>query len=317
MRAMVLAAGLGTRLRPLTLERPKPAVPLAFHPLGAYALDHLARSGILEVAMNSHHLPEVLREQMLRAVGDRQRLHFLHEPELLGTGGGIRNAAAFLLEGEAEAPVIVMNGDILFAPALEGALALHRAQDAIATMILRADPRADRLGSIEIDAQGRVRRMLGEPGAPPEGERMPTLRKFMFTGVHILSPRAFRDLPERGCIVRRSYRRWIDEGDVVTGFVDDSPWMDLGTPEAYLRANLELASGRLPWPGVQPGAGGSLIHPEAEVGAGAEVIESVVGPGARVDPGLRLERCVLWAGASAQTDLRQAIVGRTQRLTLG
>lgn len=302
MLGMVFAAGLGTRLRPLTDAVPKPAVPLLNRPLASYSLERLAALGIARIAINTHHLGEVAMRELSRHLPAGVDVTFVHEPALLGTGGGLRNAWG-RLGGE---PIVVMNGDILFWPDLEGALALHRRLDAIATVVLRPDPRARELGALEIDGEGRVRRLLGAPdfGGP--------LRELMFTGVHVLSPRAFADLPERGCIIRTSYRRWVDEGEVVGGFVDESPFRDLGTPAEYLRANLDLLRGALRWPGVAPR--GVLVHESARVGEGARLSEVVVGEGARIEAGVSLERVVVWPGTHVAGDARDAVLAPHARV---
>ncbi|MFW6087372.1 MAG: sugar phosphate nucleotidyltransferase [Myxococcota bacterium] len=302
MRAMVLAAGLGTRLRPLTLERPKPAVPVGNRPLMCFSLDVVARLAVDEVVVNTHHLGQALPAWIDPHAPAALELTFVHEPELLGTGGGLRNAWPLLRDGDD--PVVVLNGDILFEPDLARALETHRRLDALATMVLRPDPDADRYGAVEIDGEGRVRRLLGQPAhAGP-------LAKHMFTGVHILSPRAFAELPEQGCIVRRSYRPWVDRGEVIAGHVDRTPWLDLGTPAAYLAANLDLARGDARWTAVpEPDARG-LVHPQAHVEPGARVRGAVIGAGARVEPGADLERVVVWDGARAGGRLRDAVVTR-------
>jgi mannose-1-phosphate guanylyltransferase len=132
----------------------------------------------------------------------------------------------------------------------------------------------------------------------------------MFTGVHVLSPAAFDALPEEGCIVRKSHRRWVDEGHVVAGVVDESPWRDLGTLAEYLAANLDLARGALSWPGITPGPNGSLIHPAAVIEPGAVVTESVVGEGARIAGGVRVHRSVVWDGAAVTGDVDGVCVAR-------
>jgi mannose-1-phosphate guanylyltransferase len=211
---VVLAAGLGTRLAPLTDRLPKPALPVLNRPLASYALARLAAVGVRSVALNAHHLPDALERALEGHVPEGMSVRFAREIELLGTGGGVRNAARALAADEV---VIVMNGDILFWPDLEGALALHRSLGAIATVVLREDPRAHDLGPLGIDHEGRVRTLLGKPAGV-------AAREHMFTGVHVLSVRALSELPERGCIIRTAYRRWIDEGEIVGGFVDASPW---------------------------------------------------------------------------------------------
>ena len=283
---MVLAAGLGTRLRPLTLERPKPGIPYDMRPLACVALDSLAELGIREVVLNTHHLGEML-PPLLDRHHPGMRLRYVHEPSLLGTGGGIRNAREWLDGSE---PILILNSDIVFSPDLRGALELHRSLDAMATMVLRPDPDAARFGAIDIDGDGRVRRLLGEP------HRSGDFRTFMFTGVHVLSPRALDDLPEEGCIVRHAYRRWVDDdATVVAGFVDESSWQDLGTLERYLEAHVELTKVA------------SRIHESATIQPDATLAACVVGEGARVGPH-RLERCVIWPDAVVEEDLRDAIV---------
>lgn len=288
MRAMVLAAGLGTRLRPLTEERPKPAVPFGLRPLVCETLDVLHHFGIREVAINVHHLADRMAALVDPHLPPGMTARYLHEPVLLGTGGALANASAWLVElGE---PVIVMNSDIVFAPDLDAAMARHRALDAIATMVLRPDPDAKRLGAIDVDDAGRVRRLLGKPDV--DGAWGP-LHERMFTGVHVLAPRAFRDFPSEGCVIRSAYRKWIDEGAVVAGVTELAPWRDLGTLAAYLDANVA---------GTE-----ALVHPSAQVGAGARLRQVVIGEGARVGD-VTLERVVVWPGATATEDLRDAIV---------
>lgn len=306
MRAMVFAAGLGTRLRPLTDLLPKPVVPVLHRPLSWYALDHLRRAGVEHAVLNTHHLGDRVERELLRAPRlEGLALSFAPEPELLGTGGGVRAAVA--LQARALGPlrdddvVIAFNGDVLFAPDLARAVALHRRHDAIATMVLRADPDPQRYGAIEIDAEGRVRRMLGRP------EGGAGLRALMFTGVHVLSARAIADLPERGCIVRQGYQRWLERGEAIAGHVEDAPWRDLGTPREYLAANLDLLEGRVRWPGIDdPHA--LAVDPSARIGEGAIVEGSIVGAGAIVAAGVEIRRSVVWPGASVRESARERIV---------
>lgn len=309
MLGVVFAAGLGTRLRPLTDRLPKPAVPLLNRPLASYSLERLAALGIRRVALNTHHLGDAVRRELAPHVPPGVEARFVHEPTLLGTGGGLRNAVAHL--GHAGEPIVVMNGDILFWPDLEAALALHRELDAIATVVLRPDPRARQLGALEIDEGGRVRRLLGKPDRPGEA-----LSEHMFTGVHVLSARAIDDLPDEGCIIRSAYRRWVDAGATVGGVVDGGAWRDLGTPAEYLRASVELLRGELRWPSFTPHAR-ALVHPAAQVGADAQLRETVVGAEARIDPGVRLERVIVWPGAHVTRDAEDAILAPHAALLLG
>jgi len=280
MRAIVLAAGLGSRLRPLTLERPKPAVPFGLAPMACVSLQVLADLGVRRVVMNTHHLGDRLPDLLAPHLPVGLEVTYLHEETLLGTGGGLRHAAAHLDDGD---PVLVLNSDIVFRPDLEGAIARHAELAAVATMVVRPDPDAERFGAIDVDARFEVQRLLGTParahGAP--------LQRYMFTGVHVLSPDAFADLPERGCIVQHAYRRWVDDADrVVAAHVDDSPWTDIGTLAAYLEANLAL---------------GDVVHPSARVER-SSLERCVLGEGAHVTDA-SLTRVVVWPGARVGAEL--------------
>jgi len=287
MRAMLLAAGLGTRLSPLTDLLPKPAVPVLGRPLAHYAIDRLLAAGVTELAANAHHLPHEV-ERVVRARVPDATLSI--EPELLGTGGGIRRALTLLAEHDGRAidrdeVFVVSNADVLFGVDLRAAIEAHRAAHAYATMVVRPDARADALGPIHVDAGGRVRRILRVPAIDAPLEAM------MFTGVSVLSGAAVLDLPTSGCFVRQGYRRWLDRGEIIAGHVDGAPFRDLGTPREYLAAHLDLLSGAVPWPGIVSTE--SAIDATAIV-EGAVIHHAFVGARARVAPGVHLERVVVW-----------------------
>lgn len=295
MIGMILAAGLGTRLRPLTDHLPKPALPVANRPLAAFALERLRAAGVREVRANGHHLADAM-EATLRAL--EPAIRFFAEPVLLGTGGGLRNALA-----DVDEEVVVMNGDVLFDIDLARVIALHRAHDAFATMVLRTDPNAIAMGAVYVDAEMRVASIAGYPsivtGAP-----------YAFSGVHVLSPRVLRALPEEGCIVRKGYHRFLDAGERVLGVVDDGRWADLGTHAAYLAANVALANGSWSWPGIAPDARGIV----ASALPNAHISESVVGAGVTASPGLRIERSVVLPGSELREDAMGAIVTPFDRI---
>jgi NDP-sugar pyrophosphorylase family protein len=295
---MVLAAGHGTRLWPLTEELPKPAVPVLGAPLIEHTLRFLRSHGIREVVVNLHHLPEAIPA----AVGDGSRLgmrvEFIVEHEIRGTGGGVLGARDFLDTGET---FLVVNGDVLLEPDLHAALQLHGASDAVATMVVRRHPRAREYGAIEVDHEGRARRI---PGAPEV--RGVTLEATMFTGLHLLEPAIFDLLPEKGCIVRTAYRALLEAGEVVCASVDTGPWVELGTVRDYLEANLALASGELRFGHVPAGAG-SWIADDAEVRDPSFVTAPVV-VGARARVRAPIERVVVWQGATVGSPTRNAVV---------
>ncbi len=303
VQAILLAAGLGTRLRPLTDLRPKPIVPVANRPLAAFAMHHLTGSGVRTLIVNTHPQPEKVESVLRAECTGGVSLRFSREPTLLGTGGGLRKAHG--LCDDAQASVIVMNGDTLFAPNLRRALDAHSARRAVATMILRRTPDPQRFGAIGIDAEGWVRTILGLPN---DGRARDHL---MFTGTHILAPEAFAAMPRSGCVIRTAYRTWVDSGAPVLGIIDESPWADLGTIADYHRLNLDLASGLLRWPGVEPRSG--CILP-ASMEAGDNVRRSVIGEGTILGEGVSLDRCVVWPDTTVAASATGAILTPKHRI---
>lgn len=308
MQAMLLAAGLGTRLKPLTDLRPKPVVPVANRPLGAFAMDHLARVGVRTVVANTHAQPELVEDLLRSHCPDGVNLVFSRETTLLGTGGGLRQAQA--LFADPAAPVVVMNGDTLFAPDLSEAYRQHVEKGAVATMILRRTPDPASFGAIGIDGEGWVRTLLGAPGSRNVAEEL------MFTGVHILAPEAFEAMPESGCVIRTAYRRWVDGGAPVLGVVDDSPWADLGTVSDYHRVNLELASGLFRWPGVVPIEGSLLAADRLTSGYHSTIRNSVVGADVEIAEGASIDACVVWPGSVITRSASRAVITPEHRIEL-
>jgi len=300
MNALLLCAGLGTRLQPLTSLLPKPCVPVIDRPLGAYALQALAAAGVHRVVLNTHHLGDrVLPSLEPWALALGQGLHRVHEPELLGTGGAIRNA----LDALGDEDFVVFNGDVLAWPDLGAALAHHRQTGARMTLVLRDDPRAARLGAIEVDADGRVQRILGEGPAPT----LP-VRSCLFTGVYVVSPTLRDLLPREGCVVRHTLRALLARGERVSAVVDRGPWFDLGTHRAYLEVQAEaLVQGIAPL--VEPVPGGCWRGPDVEVAAGVSMGTGVVlGAGSRVLGHGALSSVVAWPGVTVEAPLARAIV---------
>lgn len=305
---MLLAAGLGTRLKPLTDLRPKPVVPLANRPLAAFAMDHLARTGVRSIVANTHPRAELVEDILRRHCPTGVDLAFSRERTLLGTGGGL--CKAYDRFDDRAAPVIVMNGDTLFAPRLTEAYRAHLDRGAIATMILRRTPDPASFGAVGVDAEGWVRTLLGRPSGRVASEEL------MFTGVHILAPEAFAAMPQSGCVIRSAYRAWVDGGAPVLAMVDDSPWADLGTVSDYHRVNLELASGLRRWPGIVPVEGNLVGAEEVARLAGSTIRRSVIGPDAKIAQGVVIDECVVWPGAAVTRSATRAVITPEHRIEL-
>lgn len=237
MKAMILAAGLGTRLRPLTADLAKPSLPVVNVPLIVYNLYLLKKAGVKEVMINLHHAPDSIRKLLGRGRKYKMKIHYSFEPEILGTGGGLKNVEDFLRDDT----FILMNGDIICEVDLEQAVQFHHERDALATMVVRADKAAERFGVIGIDEENRIRRFT-DAIVPPPG--LKKLRKMMFTGIHILSPQVFEYLPPSipCCINKYAYPRMIENNEGVYGYVTEGFWSDLGTISSYFQTNMKLLS---------------------------------------------------------------------------
>jgi NDP-sugar pyrophosphorylase family protein len=299
MRAMILAAGFGTRLRPLTERIPKPLVPVVGKPNIVRTVEHLRRFGITEIAVNLHHLPEAIRALLGDGSSLGVHIAYSHEPRILGTGGGIKKALPLL----GDETFVVVNGDALFAPDLAAALRVHRRSGALATLVVRQDPGAEAFGAVGIDDEGRIRRLVwaGDPAAAS--------RHLMFTGVHLLEPEIAARLPDEGCIVRQTYAPLVGDRAPLFGAVDDGYFCDLGTPERYLEANLALVTGRERLPGLEPPSDGVYLGSEVQVGDGCRIGPGVViGDRARLAPGIRVARAVVLETAEVTSDTYGAIV---------
>ncbi len=333
--AMILAAGLGTRLSPLTGERPKPLVEVLGTPLVCFALEHARRAGARRVALNTHHLHPAI-EEALGARFFELELVYSYEPEILGTGGGARQMRDRL--GGLSGPTLLLNADALIDVDTRQMVRLHEERRPLATLALKQDPEQERYGVIGTDDHGRVRTFAGRTAY-----RGPVARERMFCGVHVLEPDVLAALPPEGAsgINDDGYPRLLDEGRTVLGFDVPGYFCDVGTPERLLEANLRLLSGAERLAHLDPFARFSadaareriFVHEDAEVAPGAElsapllldagaVVEAgarvgpfaVVGKRCRVRAGSVVERAVLQSGTIAHGVVSDAIASPTCRL---
>lgn len=235
MRAMILAAGLGTRLRPLTETLPKPLLPIAGRPLIVWNLLLLRRYGVTEVMINLHHLGHLIEQALGDGSEFGMRIAYSKEPVILGTGGGLKQAEPFF-GGE---PFFVLNGDTLFDMNLDDMTAAYRRSHAVAAMAVRADPEPERWGTVEMDAARRVCRINGR-GMNPEGRS----EKRMFAGVHLMHPRLLASVPTgHESSIIDAYVGAIQAGETVVGCELAGYWSDIGTPERYAQAQRDAEAG--------------------------------------------------------------------------
>lgn len=324
-RAMILAAGLGTRLGELTQQRPKPMLPVCGAPLVRWGALWLRHHAIVDAAINLHHLGQQIVDELGDGSALGLRIAYSHEEGMiLGTGGGLRHARALIDAGD-DTPIVVVNGKILVDLDLHAVLRAHVETGAEATMVLRPDPDAAKWGSLQIDARGRIVRLLGN--APARHDAPPASDPLMFTGIHVLQPRFLDRIPPEGeqCVIRTAYRSLFDEGRGLHGFVTERYWWEHSTPARYIQGVANVLDGVVPLPyaegpirGVHPSAtvdpqarieGPVWVGPGASIEAGAHVGPHVqLGAGATVRSGAHVVRSVVWDGAIVEGEVREAVV---------
>ncbi len=286
---MVLAAGLGTRMRPLTRFVAKPALPVLNRPLIHWTLEALAAAGIRDVAINLHHLPGSVEA----SVGDGSRfglrVRYSRERTILGTGGGPRRARRFF----GDAPALLVNGDMAFGIDLSKLIEHHRSSGASATLALRPNPAPERYGSVVTARSGRVKALVNRP-APAMGVES------MFAGIHVIDPGVLERLPPGPSdTVRDLYPLLIAAGRLVQGVRVRGAWHDLSTPALYLASQRALLRS-----GALGPRGRRLVDGEASVDRGARLDESIVGSRSRVHRDATLEGSVIWDGVEVGAGAR-------------
>jgi NDP-sugar pyrophosphorylase family protein len=301
MKAMILAAGFGTRLFPLTIDRTKPAIPFLGRPLVGYVAEYVSRFGFKEIVVNLHHQPD----SVMSALGDGSRFgvhidYTCEEPKILGTAGALDNARD-LLDGDT---FLIINGKIITDIDISAALETHRRTKALATMILKPNAKRERFTVVDVDVDRvvgfgdyaqpltelEIRDAEHEPAAP-----------MMFTGIHILEPRVFDYIP-RGVysdIVPTFYSPALANGETIAAHITDGEWFELSTIPRYLDISLRMMNGT----SVFAGAGctlagsatvrGSVLWDNVRVGEGASLYRTIVADGVEIAEGEHFENAAI------------------------
>ena len=298
MKAMILAAGLGTRLRPLTLERAKPAIPLLGKPLLIRLIEKLAQCGATDFRLNLHHLPRTIENLFGAGRWNSLPVSFSHEPQILGTAGGLKANEKFFDQGT----FLMVNGDIVMEFPLEEAIAFHKEREALATLVLYPQQAPYRHSPIRIDQEGHLRNFKGIwPGSTPRPET------YVFTGVHVLEPEIFRFIPNGQFyeINDQVYLHALKNDMKIYGFPVDGYWNDLGDPRRYLEAQQHLFSredSTLP----------VYISPEALLEDRVAFRPFVsVGPGCLLEHDSFVENSIIWdkVHVKSRASVRNSIIG--------
>lgn len=301
MKAMILAAGFGTRLFPLTIDRTKPAIPFLGKPLVGYVAEYISKFGFKDIVVNLHHQPD----SVIAALGDGSRFgvhieYTREEPRILGTAGALDNARNFL-EDET---FLIINGKIITDIDIAAALETHRSSGALATMILKPNVKRERFTVVNVSdgfvtgfgdyaqplTEAEIRDAEHEPDSP-----------MMFTGIHILEPRVFEYIP-RGIysdIVPTFYSPALAKGERVAAHITDSEWFELSTIPRYLDISLRMMNGTDVHMGSRCSVAGSgsvrdsVLWDDVRVGEKASLYRTIVADGVQIGPGEHFENAAI------------------------
>ncbi|WTY64528.1 NDP-sugar synthase [Streptomyces sp. NBC_01410] len=304
--AILLVGGKGTRLRPLTVNTPKPMVPAAGVPFLTHQLARARAAGVEHIVLATSYLAEVFEPYFGDGSALGLHLEYVTEEEPLGTGGAIRNVASRLRSGPDE-PVLIFNGDILTGLDIEALVATHRSSGADVSLHLTRveDPRA--FGLVPTDAEGRVLAFLEKPQTPEE-----IVTDQINAGAYVFRRSVIDAIPvgRPVSVERETFPDLLSSGAHLQGMVDSTYWLDLGTPQAFVRGSADLVMGRAPSPAVQGRCGDRLLLPTATVAPDAKLTggtvigaNAVIAEGARIDGSAVLDGAIVEEGAVVTASL--------------
>jgi NDP-sugar pyrophosphorylase family protein len=323
MKAILLAGGKGTRLRPLTIHTPKPIVPIFDRPFLHYQLDLLKRVPEIDgVILSLNYQPRRIEEIFGDGSSSAMSLRYVVEPAPLGTAGAVRYAAQSLHDS-----VVVFNGDILAQVDLAAVIARHRERKAKATIVLTPVENPAAYGLVETDADSNIRRFIEKPNADQ------ITCNTINAGIYVLEPDTFDRIPRDTAwsIERSFFPSLIEHGETFVAYVSRGYWIDIGTPAKYMQVHRDIMDGLYRTAPFADAASTTWISPQARVEEGASIegpcfIDegTVVKSGARIGPysvvgrqchveeHASIERAIVWANSriSQEAVVRQSILGR-------
>jgi len=294
MKALLLAGGFGTRLRPLTFTRPKHLLPIANRPHIDHVFDLLRRHGISDVVLTTSYLAEAFAETVERALGDGMNVYVTHEEVGLGTAGALKNAEAEV----GDETFLVFNGDVLTDVDLDALVAFHREKGAETTILLTPVEDPSAFGVVPTEPDGRVTGFIEKP---PRDEA-PTNQ--INAGVYVMEPSVLDRIPagREWSLERALFPELVEDRAALYARSTDAYWMDVGTPDKYLKANMDAIEGRFKM------HSGAALAQDASIDASATVSSSCVGPGTTIEAEATIEGSVLLSGCHVS---RGATVSRS------
>jgi NDP-sugar pyrophosphorylase family protein len=312
MKALILAAGFGTRLKPLTNELPKPLFPVLNRPILEHTLHFLSSQGIKEIAINLHHRPEKIIDYFGDGKDFGVNLHYSKEEKILGTAGGIKKLQSYFQDET----FLVINSDVFADINLNEVLKFHKEKKSKLTLVVRQDANVQKYKSIQRVEEGRIVHFLGK-----EIKNSSPVTQVMFTGIQIMEPDIFPRIPEdKFCGTTEDvFPGMIQDELPVYGFLHDSYWIDMGTRETYIQAQSDALDGKLLLKtSSSRNPEGPFVVPPIHIGRNCEISQgaqvgpyAVLGDGCRLLSGAVVENSILWAGTTVgnNSSVQNSIIG--------
>jgi NDP-sugar pyrophosphorylase family protein len=316
MKGLILAGGKGTRLRPLTLNTPKPIVPVANAPFLLYQLDLMTSAGISDVILSLSYQPRKIEDLLQDGADYGVSIRYAVEGSPLGTGGAFKNAEEFI-----DSTTVVFNGDVLTGLDLPSVIRRHRECGAVATLVLTPVDNPSAYGLVETDKDGTVRRFIEKPS--PDEVTCNTIN----AGVYVLEPSVLRYMPknEPYSFERGLFPTLLERKERVVSVILDKYWIDIGTPKKYLEVHHDILAGkfsskRVPVSAMDRSAlpadvsidTRSIIDTDVTIRSGVRIENSVIGRNCKIEEGAQIIDSVIWAGntVDAGSRVEGAILGK-------
>lgn len=325
MKAVIIAGGLGTRLRPLTDNTPKPIVPVANRPFVVHQIEHLVKHGVDEVILNLCYLSQEIKKTLKDGKAWGIKIHYSIEEHPLGTAGAVKNAEKFFA-GDRE-PIVIFNGDVLTDINISKVVNYHREKKARVTLTLKEVEDPTSFGLVLTEKSGKVTKFIEKPSWAM------VTAKTINAGIYVVDPKIFETVPKDTAysFERELYPKLLAKGDPIYGYLSDAYWIDIGNPEKYKEAHQAILrnevavkilgtriDGRF-WLGKEthpdPSVrflGPSIIGEKVKIGKGTEIKDYVVvGDKVTIGENCSLERAVVWSGTKIgkHVSLSNCIIG--------
>lgn len=316
MKGLILAGGKGTRLRPLTINTPKPVVPVANSPFLLYQIDLMRSGGIEEIILSLSYQPRKIEDLLKDGTDYGVHIRYAVEGTPLGTGGAFKNA-----EENIDSTTVVFNGDVLTSLDLSAVIALHRKKGAVATLVLTPVENPSAYGLVETSPEGWVQRFIEKPG--PDEITCNTIN----AGIYVLEPSVLRYMPkgEAYSFERGLFPALLENKEPVLSFILDRYWIDIGTPRKYLEVHQDILARKFVSPRVAPSAldrkslpsgavvdEKSIIDQDVTIRDGVRIENSVIGKNCKIAEAAQIIDSVVWSGNTIDADARvvSSIVGK-------